>query len=38
MLEKDERFQAMERAKDREDLFEEHIEELKNKVVLLRLF
>lgn len=31
MLEKDERFQAMERAKDREELFEEHIEDLKNK-------
>ncbi|KAL0454317.1 UNVERIFIED_CONTAM: Pre-processing protein 40A [Sesamum latifolium] len=31
MFEKDERFQAVERAKDREDLFEDHLEELKKK-------
>ncbi|XP_011092479.1 pre-mRNA-processing protein 40A isoform X1 [Sesamum indicum] len=31
MFEKDERFQAVERAKDREDLFEDHLEELKRK-------
>ncbi|XP_073025755.1 pre-mRNA-processing protein 40A-like [Primulina eburnea] len=31
MLEHDERFQAVERAKDREDLFEDHLEDLKKK-------
>ncbi|XP_041990225.1 pre-mRNA-processing protein 40A-like isoform X2 [Salvia splendens] len=31
MFEKDERFQAIERAKDCEDIFEEHLEELKKK-------
>ncbi|KAH6813457.1 hypothetical protein C2S51_022475 [Perilla frutescens var. frutescens] len=31
VFEKDERFQAIERAKDREDIFEEHLEELKKK-------
>ncbi|KAI3448195.1 hypothetical protein Pfo_004860 [Paulownia fortunei] len=31
MFEKDERFQAIERVKDREDLFEDHLEELKKK-------
>lgn len=35
MFEKDERFQAIERAKDREDIFEEHLEELKKKVLPL---
>lgn len=34
MFEKDERFQAIERAKDCEDIFEEHLEELKKKVLL----
>ncbi|XP_073028401.1 pre-mRNA-processing protein 40A-like [Primulina eburnea] len=31
MFENDERFQAFERAKDREDLFEDHLEDLKKK-------
>ncbi|XP_073118808.1 pre-mRNA-processing protein 40A-like isoform X2 [Henckelia pumila] len=31
MFENDERFQAVERAKDREDLFEDHLEDLKKK-------
>ncbi|PIN03896.1 Spliceosomal protein FBP11/Splicing factor PRP40 [Handroanthus impetiginosus] len=31
MFEKDERFHAVERAKDREDLFDDHLEELKKK-------
>lgn len=35
MFEKDERFQSIERAKDREDIFEEHLEELKKKVFAL---
>ncbi|KAL6514633.1 hypothetical protein OROGR_020212 [Orobanche gracilis] len=31
MFEKDERFEALERVKDREDLFEDHLEEVKKK-------
>ncbi|KAL7082566.1 hypothetical protein ACP275_14G107200 [Erythranthe tilingii] len=31
MFEKDERFQAIDRVKDREDLFDDHLEELKQK-------
>lgn len=34
MVEDDERFKAVERVKDREDLFEDYIEELEKKVYI----